>query len=126
MSKRSAADRLVRGVSRDSDRCGFVSTPRLEDASIHVRRWNLLLVVLLAACVLASLGCWSPPKAALDLIEDAIAANDGHMLDVHDELPVEAEEVAQDNHDAWQQLRKILDGTPLDEDAAARRDGRAR
>lgn len=89
-------------------------------------RRNRLTILLALGLLLASLTgcCCVPPQEAVDLIEDAIAVNAGHMADPHDELPSEAKEIARDNHDAWQQVRYALTGEQVDPDVAARRNAR--
>ena len=76
------------------------------------------------AVALLSMGCYTAPPEALDLIEGSIATTKGHSNDPHDELPPVAEAAFLADHDAWQKVRYMVYGIPVDPDVAERQANR--
>ncbi|MGE0709148.1 MAG: hypothetical protein AB7N76_19525 [Planctomycetota bacterium] len=79
-------------------------------------------VALVWGLALGLAGCCSLGPEDLALILDMQAASQG---DAQDEgLPPEARAIGQDNYDAWSQLRRAAEGTPLPPDVRARHEAR--
>lgn len=71
---------------------------------------------------LACAGCCALSAADRALIGDMQAANLGDAQD--EALPPEARAIGQDNYDAWSQLRRAIEGTPLPPEVRARHEAR--
>lgn len=98
-------------MSRPAIPSGF----RCGSRRVFVCALALGLILLLA-------GCWSCPPELEEMFEDQISACAGHMKNRR--LPLQAREVAQDNHDAWQQARYVATGREVSADVAERRNAR--
>jgi hypothetical protein len=80
--------------------------------------------LLLPLLLLLTVGCYTAPQEALDLVNDSIAVTAGHAADPKNELSPLAESAFLADHDAWQKVRKLCWGVEVSPEVQARTDAR--